>query len=942
LPKFAVFCYNQITSSAAKGYLRYIDRRTIGSIAGVIPLLATKLFIPPRRPSDSVVDRSRLADRLNATNGQRLTLISAPAGFGKTTLVSEWIPYSERCVPWLSLDANDNDPPRFWTYLIAAVQMLRPDLGANALALLEAPQPPPIETVLTLFLNDIAAFPDRFVLVLDDYHLIETPAIHSALTFLLDHLPPQMHVMITSRSDPPLPLARWRARRQLTEIRAADLRFTPDEAAAFLNRVMGLSLSADDIAALEKRTEGWIAGLQLAALSMQGHDDVEGFIRSFTGSHAYIVDYLAEEVVQRQAPDVQAFLLQTAILDRMCGAVCDAVLERTDSQATLETLQHSNLFVISLDDERHWFRYHHLFADVLRARLRQTQPDLIQDHHRRASAWHEQNGMLSEAVSHALAAQDFDQASRLIEQKSRAMWQRGEVTTLQNWLAALPAGIRRGSPQLCLAQAWGALAVGQFTMVDSSILEAEEAMSPLAETEAKPLRAEVAAIRSALAGYRQDSAKAIELAHQALEHLPEGDHFLRGRLAYNLGWAYLSRGDLPTASQKLREAATFSLSEGDLSTASFALNALGAELEAQGRLREAASCYREVIQAVQKDGRPLPVAVAGGAYVRLGGILYEWNQLHESAQCANQGIELNRPFQMSGVMFIGCVVLANILRARGDLTGAIDSLQNAETVVRSGGIHQATLRMVEAARAQLRLAQRNIADAAQWAIAYERDLNFPAGGDWPDARQLSPIFDYECLTLARVRMAQARWDEALSLLTQLQPIVEVSARKTSLIELLALRALALQTQAKSAESVAALERALTLAEPEGYIRTFVDEGEPMRLLLADCRPQFEKRGSHLTAHVEKLLAAFPAARSTPRDPQISHSPSAIVNLVEPLSERELEVLRLIGDGLSNHEIAAKLVIGLGTVKTHVNNIFGKLAVKSRTQAVARARELNLL
>jgi LuxR family transcriptional regulator, maltose regulon positive regulatory protein len=931
-----------LTSSAAKGYLRFIARRTTGSTAGVIPLLTTKLFIPPRRSRDSVVDRLRLADRLNATNGQRLTLISAPAGFGKTTLVSEWIPHSARCVPWLSLDPNDNDPARFWKYVIAALQMLQPDLGASALALLDGSQAPPIEAILTLLLNDVAAFPDRFVLVLDDYHLVETPDIHAALTFLLDHLPPQMHLMITSRSDPPLPLARWRARRQLTEIRAADLRFTPAETASFLNQVMGLKLSADEITALEAHTEGWIAGLQLAALSMQGRDDVGGFIRSFTGSHTYIIDYLAEEVLHCQSAEMQSFLLQTSILDRMCGSLCDAVLERTACQATLETLQHNNLFVISLDDERRWYRYHHLFAEVLRGRLRQTHPDLIQDLHRRASAWYEQNGMLSEAVSHALAAQDFDQASRLIEQKSRAMWQRGEVTTLQNWLAALPAGIRRGSPQLCLAQAWGALAVGQFTLVDSSILEAEEAMSPLAETEAKPLRAEVDAIRSALAGYRQDSAKAIELAHQALEHLPEGDHFLRGRLAYNLGWAYLSRGDLPTASQKLREAATFSLKAGDLSTASFALNALGAELEAQGRLREAASCYREVIQAVHKDGRPLPVAAAGGAYVRLGGILYEWNQLHEAAQCANQGIELNRPFQMSGVMFIGCVVWANILRARGDLTGAIDSLQNAETVVRSGGIHQATLRMVEAARAQLRLTQRNIADAAQWATAYERELNFPAGGDWPVARQLSPIFDYECLTLVRVRMAQARWDEALSLLTRLQPIVEVGTRKTSLIELLALRALALQTQTTSAESIAALVRALTLAEPEGYVRTFVDEGEAMRLLIAECRLQIEKRGSHLTAYVEKLLAAFPAARSTPRDPQISHSPSAIVNLVEPLSERELEVLRLIADGRSNQEIAAKLVIGLGTVKTHINNIFGKLDVKNRTQAVARARELNLL
>jgi LuxR family transcriptional regulator, maltose regulon positive regulatory protein len=943
LPKSSISCYNKSTSSAAKGYLRHIDRRTTGSAAGVIPLLTTKLFIPPRRPRESVVDRSRLTQRLAMSNGQRLTLISAPAGFGKTTLVSEWIPHSEHCVPWLSLDANDNDPVRFWMYVITAVQMLRSDLGASALALLKAPQTPPIETILTLLLNDIAAFPERFVLVLDDYHLVETPAIHSALGFLLDHLPPQMHVMITSRSDPPLPLARWRARRQLIEIRAADLRFTPAEAAAFLNRVMGLNLSAAEIAALETRTEGWIAGLQLAALSMQGHDDVEGFIRSFTGSHAYIIDYLAEEVVQRQSADLQSFLLHTSILDRICGPLCDVVLERTGSQAILESLQHSNLFVIPLDDERRWYRYHHLFADVLRARLRDAQPEAAPSLHRRASEWYEQNGFTNEAVSHSLAAQNYNQAVRLIEQASRAMWQHGEVTTLQSWLAALPPDIRRARPQLLLAQAWGALAVGQFAVVDSSLLETEEAISPLVEAEVRSLRAQVDAIRSALAGYRQDSAKAIELAHQALEHLPERDRFLRGFLAYTLGRAYLSQGDLPAASQKLREAAAFSLNEGDLSTASFALAALGAELEAQGRLREAASCYRQVIQAVQKDGRPLPVTAAGGAYVRLGGILYEWNQLDESTQCANQGIELSRPFQASGALFIGYLVLERALRAHDNLTGAIDSLRNAETAVRSDVNLNAVLRMVEAVRAQLWLAQGNIADAAQWATLYERDLNFPASGDWPDIRrQFGPMVDYECLTLVRVRMAQAQWDEALRLLTRLQPVVEAGARKASLIKLLALRALVLQTQTNRAESIAALVRALNLAEPEGYIRTFVDEGQPMRLLISDFRLSIEKRSTHLRPYVDRLLAAFPADQATLHEPQITNQKSEIKDLIEPLSDREREVLRLVGDGLSNHEIADKLIIGLGTVKTHINNIFGKLDVKSRTQAVARARELNLL
>jgi LuxR family maltose regulon positive regulatory protein len=656
--------------------------------------------------------------------------------------------------------------------------------------------------------------------------------------------------------------------------------------------------------------------------------------------------YLAEEVLEQRPEGTLNFLLQTSILDRLCGSLCDAVTEQHDGQATLEKLEQANMFMIPLDDERKWYRYHHLFAEVLRARLQQTQPGLMVERHCRASIWYEQNGWAAEAVTHALAAQDFEQASRLIEQKSRAMWQRGEVTTLQNWLASVPSGIRRARPQLCLAQAWSALAVGQFALVDSSIQEADDAMSLLTEVELKPLRAQADAIRSTLAGYRQDTARAIELAHQALEHLPEEDHYLRGILAYNLGRAYLSLGDLLAASQKLKEAATLSFDAGDLSTAGLALATLGAELEAQGRLREAASCYRQVIQAAQKNGRPLPVIAAGGAYARLGGILYKWNQLDESTQCANQGIELSRAFQYSGAVFIGCLVLVSVLRVRNDLTGAIDALQNAETALRSSSIPKATLRMVEAVRAQLWLAQGNIAGAAQWATIYERDLNFPASGDWSDMRQLGPMFDYECLTLVRVRMAEARWDEALRMLTQLQPVVEAGARKPGLIELLALRALVFQMQTSSAEANAVLERALTLAEPEGYIRVFVDEGEPMERAIRNFRGEIGKLKDptvlqeHLMAYADKLLKAF-----TDTTPQLEIEPANLPILqsspIDPLSARELEVLHLIAEGLSNQAIAQKLYLSTGTVKVHLKHIYGKLDVNSRTQAVARLRELNL-
>jgi LuxR family maltose regulon positive regulatory protein len=902
-------------------------------------LLTTKLYIP--HPRSNRVSRPRLVERLNAGLDRKITLIAAPAGFGKTTLLSEWIPSSPRCVTWLSLDEGDNDPIRFWAYVIASLQQIHPDLGAGALALLQSPQAPPITSILTSLINDLAGFPDGFSAVLEDYHVINSQPIHEALNFLIAHLPANMHLVLTTRVDPPLPLARLRARHKLAELRANDLRFTAGEAAAFLNQTMGLNLSAEEVAALEVRTEGWIAGLQIAALSMQGRDDIPGFIHAFSGSHRHILGYLAEEVLNQRPKGTLDFLLQTSILDRLCGPLCEAVTGQGDGEEMLRKLDQANLFIVPLDDEGVWYRYHHLFAEVLRAHLQQAQPDLIQNLHRCASAWFKQNGRLSEAVSHALAGQDFDQASRFIEETSRAMWQRGEVMTLQNWLAALPPGIRRARPQLCLAQAWGALGVGQFAVVNSSILEMEEALSPWAKEDVKPLRAQVDAIRSALAGFQQDNARAIELAHRALEHLPEEDQFLCGFLAYVLGRAYLSQGDLPAASQKLREAAMFSLNAGDLPTASFALVALGAELEAQGQLRESASCYRQVIQAAQMDGRPSTIT-AVGAYVRLGGILYEWNQLDEAVQCVNQGIELARLLQDGSMLIGGGLVLADVLKVHGDLNGAIGSLRNAETAARSGMTPEAALRLVAAARTQLWLAQRNNTDAEQWATIYERDLDFPVGGDWPGMRQLTPMRDFEYLTLVRVRMAQAQWDEALRLLTRLQPVVEAGARKASLIELLALRALALQTQANNAKSVAALEHALTLAEPEGYIRIFVDEGEPMRLLLMDYQSKRKMKADHgvdsellrLLAYTDQLLAAF--SQPAPAEKQ------KLESIPESLSERELDVLQLIATGHTNQEIADILVIAVSTVKSHINHLYGKLGANRRTQAIAIARDLGLL
>jgi LuxR family maltose regulon positive regulatory protein len=934
LPKFSVSGYNYFTSSAAKGYLRFIDRWSTGSTAGVIPLLTTKLFIPPRRPHDSVVDRSRLADRLNATNGQRLTLISAPAGFGKTTLLSEWIPYSECCVPWLSLDANDNDPPRFWAYVIAALQTLRPDLGANALALLDSPQTPPIESILTLLLNDVAAFTDRFVLVLDDYHLVETPAIHTALTFLLDHLPPQMQLIITTRSDPPLPLARWRARRQLTEIRAADLRFTPAEAAAFLNRVMGLNLSGDEIAALETRTEGWIVGLQLAALSMQGREDVGGFIRSFTGSHAYIIDYLAEEVVQRQAADVQAFLLQTSILDRMCGSLCDAVLEQTDSQSTLESLQHSNLFVIPLDDERRWFRYHHLFAEVLRARLSATQPEIVHALHQRASEWYEQHGLLTEAIPHAFAAGSIDLAAHLIEQHGLSLIARGESRLVLDWLEMLPTRLFQERPMLCIAHGTVLALTNRREAAEVRLQEAERAIALLSSDDrARHLRGIVLTIRAELTRYVGDTIGSVTFAREAAALLPTTDRASRQRASDYAALDFLVTGDMVHASEVYpAELIESTRAAGDLIGHFSAISTVGWAQLYQGRLRKAAQLFQTGLAEAAAAG--LQHFFADMFYhIGLGSIQYEWNQLDEAERHLEQGLQLAHgvSVEANGAL-VGSTGLARIRQARGDAAGALELLDRFAQVAHQRHFAAPLIARGEAMRARVLLMQGEIDAVWHWV---------EASGLTIDA-ELSYPLENRHLTLARALIIRQNSPAALHLLTRLLRDAELKARFNSVIEIQAVRALALQAEDDTSAALSALEHALTLAEPEGYVRVFVDEGDLMRCLIADFRLSIAERSPRLGSYVDKLLAAFPAARSTSRDPQISRPPSASANLVEPLSERELEVLRLIADGLSNHEIADKLIIGLGTVKTHINNIFGKLGVKNRTQAVTRARELNLL
>jgi LuxR family maltose regulon positive regulatory protein len=885
-------------------------------------LLATKLHIPPIRPN--LVLRPRLIERLAQGLTRPLTLLSAPAGFGKTTLIANWkLTIDNFKLAWLSLDADDNDPARFLTYLVAAMETLQPGIGAGALALLQSPQSLSPKAVLTMLINGLAVLTSDFALVLDDYHFIEAQPVHDALTFLLDHLPSRMHLVIATRVDPPLPLPRLRVRDQLIEIRAVDLRFTSDEAAAFLNEVMGLGLASEDVAALEARTEGWIAGLQLAAMSMQGREDVAGFIAAFTGSNRYVLDYLVEEVLRRQPAGVQAFLMRTSILNRLCGPLCDAVTGRTDSQAMLTTLEQSNLFTIPLDEERRWYRYHNLFAEFLRSHSQTPSTDAeqggVHQLHRRAAEWYENNGLAPEAIKHALAAQDFEWAARLIEQTARQTLMSGETNTLLGWLRAMPEAVIRSRPRLCLAQAWTRLFTGDLDAIELSLQQVSQSA---AESEGE-VQGEAAAIHALVAALKSDLSSAIEFAHQALGHLPPDDLFLRGLVAINLGMAYDFRGDMAAASRAYAEAyAIGQAAENTLLTLMAATQL--ADLEAlQGRLHAAADFDRQAIRLAIEPGKQLPVVSM--AYGSLGRLLYEWNDLEAASRCLTDCAQLGRQWETADMLATGSIYLAQVKQAQGDTASAQDLIRQADQALQGQMVSLATVSIVKAYQARLWVRQGNLEAAARWAQDYQARSDEAPGY----LRQI------EQTTLARVLMAQSKPEAAVGLLDPLLKIAESAGQVSNVIELLALKALAFGAQGQSAQAIETLRRTLTLAEPEGYVRVLVDEGEPMEWLLQ----RMKDEGGRMKEYVGKLLTAF---GKQPPDTDLHPSSFSLQPLVEPLSERELEVLRLIADGFSNAEIAQRLVIALGTVKRHINNIYGKLEVQSRTQAVARAREMGLV
>jgi len=895
------------------------------------PILATKLYIPPSRPK--VILRPRLIERLNGglPVGRKLTLISAPAGFGKTTLVSEWVAGCGRPVAWLSLDAGDSDPARFLAYLVAALQTIFAGIGAEVLAALESPQPPPAEALLAALINEITAIPDnpstdsgqRFILVLDDYHLVEAETVDLALTFLIERQPPQMHLVIATREDPPLPLARLRARGQMTELRAAELRFTPAEAAEFLNRAMGLSLSDGDVAALETRTEGWIAGLQLAALSMQGLPDAAGFIRSFTGSHHFVLDYLVEEVLGQQPSSIQAFLLRTAILDRLCGPLCDAVLgsAAASGQETLEHLERANLFIVPLDNERRWYRYHHLFADLLRQRLGQSLTAAeIAELHIRASQWCEDHALEVEAFHHAAAANDIERAERLIQGGRIPLHSLAAVTIVLGWLDSLPKTVLDARPWLWIRSAMSALNAGQITSVEEKLQAAEVALAA-ALRNADPddqtcdLIGQIAAVRATLALARYQSEAMIIQSRRALEYLHPDNLPFRSRAFRALGYAHQLQGDRAAARQSYTEARSIKQASGNIHLTVSAITGLGNIQEAENQLYQAAESYRYALQLLSDQGPPN----ADQEYIGLARISYEWNDLEAAAQYGQQSLQLARQYDPAVDRYVICeVFLARVKLAQGNVAGAEAMLTQSEQSARQKGF---TLRLSDIAAVQVLVLLRQ--------------------GRLTAAAQLAPQYDLP-LSQARVLIAQGDPAAALAVLEPFRQQAEARGWADEQLRAMALQAVAFHLKGARAQAAQALAAALALAEPGGFIRLFVDEGEPMRLAISDFRLLIDKQlcghDRNLLGYVDRLLAAFGQPAAMPQS-EIENPKST---MLEPLSQRELEILKLIAQGLSNRAIGERLFLALDTVKGHNRRIFDKLQVERRTEAIARARELGLL
>ncbi|MFD0670100.1 LuxR C-terminal-related transcriptional regulator [Cohnella sp. GCM10027633] len=866
--------------------------------------------------------RPRLVERMNAGAKGKLTLVSAHAGFGKTTLVAEWAAYCERPVAWLSLDGGDNDPARFLNYVVAALRTVDLNIGEGVFSLLRSPLPPPIESIATTLINEIASMPSPFVLVLDDYHAIEAEPIDRTISLLVDRMPPRMHLVIATREDPRLPLAQLRARAQLAEVRTADLRFTASEAALFLNDAMALDLQEADVERLAGRTEGWIAGLQLAAISLQGQEDAAVFMDAFAGDHPYVLDYLIEEVVQRQPDRIQTFLLRTSILDRMCGDLCEAVWVdeiASSGQSALAELERRNLFIVPLDNERRWYRYHHLFAESLRQRLNRSVASAehgkgasVAELHVRASAWFEDNGFELEAFRHATAAGDVERAARLMDGGGMPLLFRGAVGPILGWLESLPASVLNGKPALWVTYASAMMFAGRMNDAERKLQAAEAALRGIApdDDRTRDLIGHIASIRATLAVSRHDADTIVEQSRRALDHLHPNNLPVRTATTWTLGYAYQLQGDRTAAGQAYAEAIEISRAIGHYIIEVMATIGLGTVQEDENELELATDTYR---RALRLAGDPaLPVACE--AYLGLARISYERNDLDEAELRAEQAYRLALLIDNTD-RYVSCeAFLTRLKLARGDPAGAATLLSRAgQSTRRHGFVLQ--IPEVVSARSAVLLRQGNAAEAAR--IAEEHRLHG---------------------SLARAQLASGDFAAALKSAERSRQQAEANGFAKERLRAIIAQALALHALGNKAQAVRLLGEALAVAEAGGFVRTFVDEGPRMARLLADAG----SAGISPNA-IRKLKEAFDAEdRRNGAGEARNSGRSRTASLLEPLSEREMEVLRLIAQGLSNEEIGKRLYLALSSVKGHNQNIFGKLQVGRRTEAVARARELGLL
>jgi LuxR family maltose regulon positive regulatory protein len=851
----------------------------------------------------------------------KLTLISASAGFGKTTLVCEWIAGCGRPVAWVSLDEADTNPIHFLAYLVTALQTIESKIGTDVLAAIQSTQPPSVESLLTVLLNEIIALPDKFILVLDDYHAIDSKPVDQVLTFLLEHMPPQMYLVIATREDPQLPLARLRARGQLTELRAADLRFTPVESAEFLNQKMGLNLSPENIIALEARTEVWIAGLQLAALSMQGHQDAASFIQSFTGSHHFVLDYLVDEVLGQQPESIQTFLLRTSILDRMCGSLCDAVLltHSASGQETLEYLERANLFIVPLDNERRWYRYHHLFGDLLRKRL--GKPKEFAEFNLRASQWHEENGDLGAAFHHAVAAGDFVRAARLAEAAWQGMNESFQSAAWLSWVKKLPDKLIRTRPVLCTQIAQAFTDTGELEASELRLQDAERCLdcSEFAnEAQPKPLPAMIALTRAYNAQVQGDPAATVKYAEQALQLIPEDDFDRRARAINILEVIHWASGNLESAIRGLSDWMESMTQQGNHVFVVASAIAVADMLVGLGSLSEAERTYHDALQLAAQYG-PKAEHITAHHHLGLSMIYRQRGDDTHAAHHLKRAAELGPQTTLVDWLYRWHVTQAQLKEAAGDLETALALLDEAKRVYIQTLVPD--LRPIAALKARIHLKQGRPDIAQAWAA--ERGLSL--------ADEVSYLHEFEHLTLARLEIANPLVN---ALLARLLQAAEAQKRRGSALDILLVQALAHDAQDNHPQALAALERAMALAEPEGYVRIFVDEGEAMRLLI---EKQSRNRDHPLSGYTDKLLAAFTQSVAAPKSAVI-HQKS---DMIEPLSERELEVLKLLRSELSGPEIAGQLIVSLNTFRTHTKNIFNKLGVNNRRAAVQRAEELDL-